>query len=157
MTAVNNIFLVAGDPLKRYIKTVDFRLAGKRLHPTSNQPVDFIIAGDPAHGIVYDEMVIELYSDKEIAYFMQVNRYLIRAGYIKEYDAAPEAVDVSNLLTDEDVEAIATIRNIPALEARLDELSSVVTLQRVLNAAAHVGRPQKVLNVIQSKIDQGGK
>jgi len=155
MESINNIFLTAGDAVAKYRKTVDHSVSGWRLDPEKPGRIrtEFLLLNDTGKPD-YDHDVIELYSKEELAYFRQANKYLIEGGLVEPYNGTRADTDERNLLTEDDVEAIAAIKQIPALRKRLEQLTSSVTVQRVYDAASLIGRPLSVMQLIQSRIDE---
>jgi len=153
MGSVNNIYLVNVEPpVKRYVKTIPSRVGGIRFDANGKTEVGFILASDE-RGFIYDNEVLEIYTEREDRALRQLNKNLFTQGYLKEYTADAPGIDVSNMLSDEEIHEIASMRNIKSLEVRLTELSSPFTLRRVLDTANEIGRPQKTIAVIQARLD----
>lgn len=153
MQSMNNQFVAAGDPIKRFVKTVDHPITGWRIDPETGKQVEFILS-TPTENFDYDTAVLEFYSEKDWKYFQQKNKYLIAAGLVKEYTSAPEEVDTTNLLTDEEVYKIATTTQFHVMTKRLEELTSPQTVKRVLAVAEEVGRPAKTLAYIKARAEE---
>ncbi len=154
MASVNNMFLIAGEPVKRYVKTLPSKISGSRLEPGSDavHPIYFVLESLRDAPFSYEAEVLELYTDKEVKYFMQANKSLVAAGFIKEYNGTISEPDVTNFLSDEDVQIIAAIKTVPALTNRLDELTSRVAVHRVLDAANDIGRPKRFIDAIELRL-----
>lgn len=154
MDSVNNIYRVVDTPpVRRYIKAVPSKVAGVRLDANGKEQVGFILQSDP-DTFNYDKEVLEIYSEREDRAVKQLNRALFSNGYLIEYNVEAPPIDTSNMLTDEQIVEIASLRNINALEARIRELTSPFTLQRILIAANDIGRPAKTVAVIQKRLDE---
>lgn len=149
MASLNNIYLtVETPPYKRYVKTIKSQVAGLRLNDEGKQ-ASFILHTGPDFD--YEQDVLEIYSDREHRYFLQANRTLIAKGLLKEYNGVKGEIDKTNLLTDDEIETIATTKSMPVLMKRLGELTSKVTVDRVLATATEIGRPQKFLEAIRQR------
>lgn len=152
MQAANNIFLTAGDPVKKYATTVAHPITGWRLDPDTGRQIEFVLTSPSKDEFSYEHEVIELYGDKEVKFFIQRNKYLIESGLVKEFTGTTDEVDTTNLLSDEEVMQIATIRQQPELKERLAGMTSKITVQRVLNIAKEIGRPAKIIALIESRL-----
>lgn len=154
MASQNNIYLVVMDePYKRYTKAVPSQVGGIRLDANGKEPVYFILHSHPK-GFEYDAEVLEIYTEREDRYFRQANRGLFAQGLLKEYFGEQPELDDSNVLTDAEVQEVAAMRNIESMRKRLNELSSVYTIRRILAAANEIGRPQKTVQMIESRIKE---
>lgn len=159
MPSVNNTFALAGEPFKRYVKTVPSSVAGTRLNPmitSEARPIEFVLESNPAEFDPEAE-VLEIYSDREDAYIQQVNRTLFRLGYLKEYDtgtAQVPTVNYSNMMTDEEVRSVAMIKTPAAMKNRLESITSYFTVMRVLRVAEDAGVKKSVLDVIRARVTE---
>lgn len=150
---MNNAFVAAGDPIARYVKTVDHPITGWRLSPEDNKQVEFILS-TPTTEFDYDTAVLEFYNERDLRFFLQRNKYLIENGLVKIFTGEAEPVDTTNLLTDDQVQEIATTRTPAAMIKRLSELTSDLTVKRVLAVAKEIGRPAKMLTIIEERLQQ---
>lgn len=171
--SVNHQFIAFDDCIvKRYTKTLPGMVTGKRLDP--NRPENeltwllkspdgnFIIhwkgEGDPWRceriAFSYDSEVLELYSATEVKLFEKQNRALIEQGVLKEYSDIAPAIDTTNLLTDEEVIAIATTKQPLSFRKKVSALTSIHTLQRVLEAVEKHDRPVSFVKVVQERIKE---
>jgi len=146
--------MTAGDPVKRYRNMPKHGIAGWRLNPDDgNKKLEFQLVPTPEPEFDYERDVIELYSTKEIKFFMQANKYLFQQGFLTEYEGEAEPVDTTNMLTDDEVLTIATQRNVPSLKKQIEELTSRVSVQRIYDTAKEIGRPAKTLEIIKNHLD----
>lgn len=154
MASTNNYFLSAGDPVKKYVKTIKSKVSGSRLEPgsTNIRPIFFVLETHDSGEFVYEDEVLELYSDRETKHFLQSNRSLIRQGLLQEYNGEAEPVDTSNMLTNDMVQEIASTRNANELTTRLNTYTSGVSVSRILEAATTIGRPKKILDIINARL-----
>lgn len=153
MQSENNQFISVGDPIKRYVKTVDYQITGWRLDPDTGKQVPFILA-TPTEEFDYDTAVLEFYSEKDHKFFLQKNKYLFERGLIKEFAGTPAEVDLTNTLSDDEILELATTRLPNQLKSKLDTITSDVTMKRVLAQAKEIGRPIKVLEIIEARLKE---
>jgi hypothetical protein len=150
--SVNNIYLVVPtEPYKKYVKTVPSSIAGKRFNDRADAEVGFLLRSVP--GVFsYDDEVLEVYSDREDRFLKQANKSLFESGMLKEYTGNRSAMDTRNIMSDEDVLEIASLRNVMQLSKKLEDIDSKITAQRILDTAKEIGRPAKTLELIEKKV-----
>lgn len=153
MNTLNHQFLTAGEPHRRFTKTVEHPITGWRLDPDSGRQIEFILTS-PTQEFAYDREVLEVYSEREYKFLVQRNRYLFERGLLKEYTGEAEEVDMSNTLTDDEVFALASTRLTSDLHAKLRDITSAVTVRRVLLTAKEIGRPAKVVAAIEQRLGE---
>lgn len=149
--SMNNILITANNPpLYKYAKVIPSKLSGLRLDPVTYQEIPFLLRskGD----FDYEHDVIELYSEREHKHFLQVNRVFIKSGFLKEYHGENEPEDLTNVISDEEVERIASTRTLMALKKALADITSPITLDRILQMAKHIGRPLSIISLIEERI-----
>lgn len=157
--------------VKRYAKTTVSVLTGFRLDPyRPENRIDWLLSspnrlfqvvwedGKKAElmktGFSYEDEVIELYSDVEVKLFERLNKAAIESGALKVYNEGAPEIDTTNLLTDEEVETIATIKQIPSIKKKIAGINSPLTLKRILASVEKHDRPMSVAKAIQSRIDE---
>lgn len=150
MNTINNQYLTAGEPHRRFVKTVDHALTGWRLNPDTGQQIEFVLVSKSKE-FDYDTEVLEVYSEREYKFLIQRNRYLFENGYLKDYNGEAEVVDMSNVLTDDEIFSLASTRLPTELKVKLSDITSPVTVKRVLLAAREMGRPAKVVAAIEQR------
>lgn len=155
MASVNNVYFLAGEPFKKYVKTVPSTVAGYRLDPmiaTDARPVGFVLES-AADGFDPEREVLALYSAREDAYVRQTNRALFDSGLLKEYDGVEDApaIDYANFMTDEEVRSVAAIKTPAAMRARIESVTAYFTLMRILRAAESLGAKKTVLDVLRAR------
>jgi len=136
-----------------YRKTTEHAISGWRIDPTNKKEVEFYLV-NPKDTFSYDDDVLEIYSDKEDKFLIQRNRYLFEQGMLVEFRGNSMEVDMSNVLTDEDVESIATIKTSGDMYTRLQELNSKIAVERVFKTAQYIGRPAAILKVIKQRLEE---
>jgi hypothetical protein len=169
----NHQFIELEDKVvKRYAKTINSVLTGFRLDPRRPENrLDWMLASPrklfsvvwedgqqpyvQRNNFSYDDEVIELYSEGEVRLFERLNRDSIESGALKVYTNPAPAVDTTNLLTDEEVDAIATIKQVTKLKKTIsDPAFTVQTLKRILERVEAHDRPISVVKAITSRIDE---
>lgn len=169
----NNHQFIAFDNsiVKRYAKTTASILTGFRLDPyRPENRIDWLLSSPSKlfqvvwedgkqpeihrTGFSYEDEVIELYSDVEVKLFERLNRQAIETGALKVYTEGAPAVDTTNFMTDDEVEAIATTKQIPAIKKKIANIYSPLTLKRILQAVEKHDRPMSVAKAIQARIDE---
>ncbi len=157
MKSVNHQFLEFSDQVvKRYTKARLQPLTGWRLNPRNavnpNERLEFLLAtpednvlftpydqdgnGEPTKvkqvKFTYEDEVLELYTEVEARSFERMNRLLIENGLLVEYNDTASAVNKVNTISDAELRKIAKLKMITAFKARVNELTSVYTLETLL-------------------------
>lgn len=145
----------------RYVKVGLNSITGWRLDPyDSRKRIDFFLSTPEKNfdfttkmvtGFTYDDEVLELYSEEEHKAFQRYNRLAIESGIFKPYLGEAEKLDDTNLLDDTQIEEIAKIPNLKALEKRLRDLTSVVTLDRILEMMQELGRKDSFRHLVMTR------
>lgn len=156
--------------VKRYAKTNNSILTGYRLDPyRPENRITWLLSspnnlfkviwedGQPPKlirtGFSYDE-VIELYSDAEVRLFERLNRAAIESGALKVHNSPAPAVDTTNLMTDEEIDAIAKTKQLPSITKKISTITSVYTLQRILEAVQKYDRPFSIIKAVEKRINE---
>lgn len=155
MSSEFNIIVTAeNEPIKKFAKAIPSKLAGRRLDPFKMSEIAFVLESDPKEGFLYENDVVEIYSERELRFFLHANRTFIKEGYLKEFHGSPTEADVTNVISDEEIERIAALRTGPMIAKRIGELTSLVAVQRVLDMAQHIGRPASIIKIIEKRIQE---
>ncbi len=150
----NNIYLMySEDCFIKYKKSVKHAISGWRIDPESKKEVEFFLV-NPSNNFSYDDDILEVYSEKENKFMIQRNKYLFEQGMLVEYKGLMSDVDLTNTLTEDEVEIVATIKNIADLKLRLADFDSKVTVGRNLEKAEFVGRPVTFIKSIRSRLEE---
>jgi hypothetical protein len=156
----------------RWTKTVPHMVSGKRVNPyKTNEHIDFVLKTDqrsfnfelinktaypnPSEKFtfVYEDEVVEIYSEMEEKLFQRLNKGLIERGLLKKYEGIHSSIDTSNALSDEDINTIATITNLLVFKKRLKEITSSVTIERVIAAVKAADRKASFVTAAQERRD----
>lgn len=155
MKSVNHQFMEFSDQvIKRYTKARLQPLTGWRLNPRNtvnpNERIEFLLAtpeqnveftpygeGEPTKAkqviFTYEDEVLELYTAIEVRSFERMNRLLIENGLLVEYNDTASAVNTANTLSDAELRKIAKLKLISAFKIRVNELTSIYTLESLMN------------------------
>lgn len=173
MQSKNHQFLDLSDQVvRRYVRTDIAPLTGYRLNPTNpTMQMDWLLAtpeenydfipytSEKTTQVVqktfsYHDEVLELYSDKEVRVFEQLNRKLLQEGKLKEYTEVAPELDTVNTLTDIQVIRLASIKQLPALKKELLRITSPQTLERIRATAEALDRPTSIVNAVKSRMQE---
>lgn len=171
--SVNHQFIQFEDNIvKRYTKTVNSMVSGRRLDPArpENQMTWLLKSPDGNFRVLwegtgdtpkceriafsYEDEVIELYSEIEVRLFERQNRALIERGVLKVYSEEAPAIDTTNLLTDEEVKNLAATKQPLSFKKKISEITSVHTLQRILESIEQQNRPVSFMKTVQERIKE---
>ena len=76
--------------------------------------------------------VIELYSEKEARMFKALNAKLFEEGSLVPFNDKPREVKTDNMLTDDEIKALAKFGTKEKFAARLQEFNSWIPISRIL-------------------------
>ena len=162
--SINHQYIQYTDQVKkRYVKTVPYMVSGLRLDPSdTSHRIDFLLSTPESRfdfdkkelkgDFVYDDDVLELYSDVEVRLFERLNKPLIENGLLKEYIGSPEGVSTDNFLSDEDVEEIVRIKLPNTLRKRISSITSSISINRCLIRAKELGRSYSIIKILQERL-----
>jgi len=157
--------------IKRYEKTVPSVLTGLRLDPhRPENRIDWLLVSPTSSfkqtwtdgekptldrvAFSYADEVVELYSDVEVRLFERLNKAAIEAGLLIPYEGEAPAINTDNALIDTNVFSVASIKQVTALKKRINDITSIITLNRVLEAAKDLDRPISIIKAIESRINE---
>lgn len=162
--------------VERWVKTVPHMVSGKRFNPYKpDETIDFVLKTDPSNfnydqsskvsfpnserkvTFAYEDEVLELYSDNEVRLFQRLNRGLIERGLLKRYEGTASSINAINALSDEEVEEIAGLPNLLSYKKRLNEITSVVTIERVMAAVIRADRKASFVTAAQERKNELNK
>lgn len=158
----NNIYPSFDVVYKRYAKVPIHIVAGDRVDPqdstknvgwtlsTSEDSYDF--EAKKRTQFVYEDEVIEIYTELEDKMFQRMNKTLFSNGLLKEYNKEALPPDLTNFLSDAEVLEIVEIKSLIDLAKRLQQLTSVTTLNRIRDSAVSLNKTIKKIQVIDDRI-----
>lgn len=161
--AINNIYpTVAQGVFKKYAKVPINMLAGLRADPNDTRNnVGWVLNTDESNfdlstnsrtAFVYDDEVIELYSEIEDKMFRRLNKTLFAKGLLKEYSEEDLPPNLKNFLSDAEVANIVDMRSLSEFAAKIDLFDSIPTLQRIKEYAIAENKSVKKIHVIDARI-----
>jgi len=101
----------------------------------------------------YEDEVIELYSQFEVDTFKRLNKNLFDQGFFKEYIGEQAPVNITNTISDNELENIASIRSNEAFAVEINKLTSPLTLERLKQIATAAGKSVKKIQLIDARIE----
>jgi hypothetical protein len=171
MASFNHQFIQFSDKvIARYTKTTVGMLTGKRLDPhRPENTIDWLLHTPEANFLfikrddgktelirqhhTYEDEVIEIYSEAEKALFERLNRGNIQTGVLIVYEGVGPENDLSNVLSESQIREIAATKQLPALRKKIQDITSIHSLERILQAAKDLDRPNSIVVTIQEKIN----
>lgn len=84
--------------------------------------------------------------------FKVANKYAIEKGLIIETDEPSVDWDTTNAISDE--KAVELVKNYLALKSELPKITSLPTMQKLLNAAHDQDRPNKTIKLIEARLEE---
>jgi hypothetical protein len=161
--AMNNIYpTVAEEAYKKYAKVPINMLAGLRVDPTdtkvnvgwllSTDEENFDLSSNSRRAFVYEDEVIEIYSEMEDKVFRRLNKSLFAKGLLKDYHESQLPIDTKNFLSDAEVAEIVDLRSMVEFSSRLEKFDSLSTLERIRDYAVSENKSVKKVQAIEARI-----
>lgn len=137
-------------PVARFERAIISGVSGRRLNPQGLAVVEFLIQpNDPSD---YDEAILELYSDEELAVFKRLNRPLFEQGLLVPFEGDRTAVGMVNIMTDAQIEeVISQSLTIKDIGLKVQPITSVFTLDRFIKIAVEMGKTSRYVKVIEDR------
>lgn len=165
MQSVNNIFPDLEDKIySRYRKAAVCMIGGVRGDPYKGgyHRLEYVLKSkfdnfNPETGEVtfsYSDDIIEIYSADEDKLFRQLNASAIKQGSLVPYAQAREEVDMSSALPDEEIAELAGAKNLLNFKKRVSEITSLITLRRLVTAVKNADRTYSFINVVETRIKE---
>lgn len=161
--AKDNIFYEFADKVvKRYAKVPVHIISGSRVDPhETRRTIPWVLQTRPENfdvktkerKFVYEDEVIELYSQFEVDAFLRLNKNLFEAGLLKVYEGEQAQVNTANNLSDSELMEIVNLRSNELFSAALDKLTSPLTLLRLKHLATEAGKSVKKIQMIDARIE----
>lgn len=163
--AMNNIYHMMQDSIyKRYTKVPINLVGGLRVDPTDTRlqigwvlhtdEADFDFTTKKRTQFVYDNEVIEIYSESEDKLFRKLNAGLFRAGLLKEFFETDEVVSSPNFVNDSEIDRIVEIRSIADFQAELANFDALATLERIKQQLIDQGKSVKKVQLVENRIKE---
>lgn len=163
--AMNNIYHMMQESVyKRYTKVPVNLVGGLRLDPTDTRlQIGWVLHTDEADfdyttkkrtQFVYDNEVIEIYSEAEDKLFRKLNAGLFRAGLLKEFLETEEVVSSPNFVNDSEINRIVEIRSITDFQTELANFDALATLERIKQQLIDQGKSVKKVQLVENRIKE---
>lgn len=154
--------------VERWVKTSAHMVSGKRFNPYKpSETIDWVLRTNPANfdfnkinkaqhpdaaskiTFVYEDEVLELYSENEARLFRRLNKGLIERGLLKQYFGSPTEVNTVNTISDQELEDIANATTIAAFKKKLYNLSSAVTVGRLITVLKNLDKKSSYISAAE--------
>lgn len=147
-----------GKPFKVYKKTVLAMVFIQVLNPFDGTPEGRILKGNPNRND--EECFVQLWSEKEDAFFKRVNKKHLTGGYLIPYKVdkflggkdKDKGINYSKF-TDEDIEKIVNSKFL-ALRAHLNKATSEAHVIRILSMAQELEKSDKLIQAITARLSE---
>lgn len=142
----------SGEPYKTYKKTILGKATVRIIDPFQDKPTSVILEGRPNDPSA-EKNFIELWSEKELVYFVRANRKHLDNGVLVEHTKPRETEvkkTVNNMSEDEVNELV--VAPFPKLKSVVGQITSETALQRILLAAEVADRPVKTMEFLQESL-----
>lgn len=163
MSKQNIYYELSDRVVKRYAKVPVHLVAGVRIDPyDTKNTISWLLMTDASNydektkqrTFVYEDEVIELYSQYEADAFVRLNKKLIERGLLKVYTGSGNSVDETNTMSDDELSQILSIRSNEDFASEVNKLSSSLTLIRLKQLAIDLGKSVKRVQVLEARIKQ---
>ena len=163
MSKQNIYYELSDKVIKRYAKVPVHLVAGVRIDPyDTKNTISWLLMTDASNydektkqrTFVYEDEVIELYSQYEADAFVRLNKKLIERGLLKVYTGSGSSVDETNTMSDDELSQILSIRSNEDFASEVNKLSSSLTLIRLKQLAIDLGKSVKRVQVLEARIKQ---
>lgn len=163
--AVNNIYhMMQENVYKRYTKVPINLVGGLRVDPTDTRlqigwvlhtdEADFDFTTKKRTQFVYDNEVLEVYSESEDKLFRKLNSGLFRAGLLKEFFETDEVVSSPNFVNDSEIDRIVEIRSLSDFQVALANFDALATLERIKQQLIDQGKSVKKVQLVENRIKE---
>lgn len=146
-----NIFaaMQEGKPIKSYRKTVPAKVLVTVFNPVKNVAEQILLEGQPGE----EGSIVDLYSDREILFFMRMNKVHLSNGYLIPF-TRPEnqkVVETPEQFTDEKLLAIVNSKFL-ALQNFMSKTTSEALIFRLRQLAVEADKSDKIIAAIDLRL-----
>lgn len=163
--AKNNIYLTMSNSVyRRYAKVPINIIAGLRPDPVdlrvqvgwtlSTAEQDYDLAARKRVNFVYENEVIEIYSEAEDKVFRRLNRSLLDSGLLREYIGEQSNEISDNFITDDAVLVLVSMKSNADFKKELQKFTSLVTLARIKERAEEIGVSIAKIRAIEARVQE---
>lgn len=152
----NELFSAMNDgrPFKSYVKTILGKVAVVIWDNFQEEPTEVILTGDPRRRDA--SCIVDVWSEKEDVFFKRLNQRLFARSIIVPFERPEVAEPVEKSvaqLSDEELDVIVN-KKYYGLLAKLNEITEVVVLFRLKDAAERNDKSQKIMSAIDARISE---
>ena len=142
----------SGKPLAVYKKKILGKLNVRVLNPFDQKPMHTILQGDPRKKNC-PKCFVELWTDKELMYFLRSNRIHLDGGNLIEYTKtlSSKIERTVNNLSDEEIESLVKAPFLK-LKKTVEKMTSIAAVSRVVDTAETAGRPEKTMLYLRERL-----
>lgn len=138
-------------PLASFRKTILGKVHVNILDPFTDTPTAIILSGRPND----ESASVSVWTEKQLAYFLKLNRYHLQRDIlvrVSENEApAKEKKEFFADATDEDI-VLLVHEKWQGLDKKLNKITSVSMLERILKTAIKEERGEKIVGLITKRI-----
>jgi hypothetical protein len=146
------------EPFKRYKKTTLGKVFVFYLNSFDGKIEGKLLVGNPRRGD--SGCFISVWSIKEDAFFKNVgnNKKHLETGRLVEVPVSSvvvsEKVKTANELTDHELEELVNSKGFFKLQNKLNQITAVATIYRLLDVAEQNEKSEKILNAIRARLSE---
>lgn len=161
----NNIYLPLSDSVyRRYAKVPVNIVAGLRPDPTdprvqigwtlSTAESDYDLVSKKRVNFVYENEVIETYSESEDKVFRRLNKTLLDKGLLREYVGTNNHEISENFINDDEIVNLVEMKSIADFKKALKRFTSLTTLARIKERAEDSGVSVTKIRAIEARTEE---
>lgn len=140
-----------GEPYKSYIKGILGRAYITVLNPFNNEPEGKILSGNPAKQD--EESIVDVWTEKEDVFFKRMNKRHFETGVLRSFVRKEKEVQPSpNDITDEEIYGLFS--RFLTLQSRVNKMTSVAPVFRVLTIAKELEKSEKIIKFLEGRISE---
>jgi hypothetical protein len=142
------------EPLAVYAKTIPARVLVRILNPFDDSPTDIHLQGRPQNPEDRDGF-IELWTEKQLAYFKNSNKYHLDKGILVEYNKPLDKSIKKTMdnLSDEEIEKLLDAKFF-TLKHAVEKMTSEAAVARVLRMAELMDKGEGTTNFLKEKLSK---
>lgn len=152
--ARNELYVIdESKPYASYIKTILGRVGVNVWDRFTQQPSYAVLTGDPRRKD--EHAIVDVWNQKEDAFFRRSNQRHFERGIIIPF-TRPENVEVETPIeqfTDDQLKEIVNSKFL-ALQNRINKITSVAVLFRMITIAEELDKSSKITDAIQARISE---
>jgi len=136
-----------GVPLARFQKTIVGGVLIRVINPFTDMPESLVLIG------AGKESYIEIWREKDLAFFRRFNEDHFKAGRLKELKGVPAEEKSPNEITDDEIEALLNSGiKFFTLKARVEKFTDIAPVLRFLNRARELEKSEKLIRYLEGRM-----